>query len=99
MTPEANALRGMETTITLCRKFFGGQTFGLGVVPPTLTRGRDAGCRVCGSIVTGVLTAVDVLALDENEMATLGIFLEPQLPMTHLRLCGRFQEHNQRPGE
>lgn len=73
------------TTATPCKEFPGDQSFGLGEVPPTLTGGGDTSGRVCGRVETGCLSAVHVLATGENEMATLGIFVEPQLPMTHLK--------------
>lgn len=57
-------------------------------VPPTLTDGGDTGERMCGRVETRFLSAVDVLTTGENEMVTLGIFVEPQLPMTHLKTGG-----------
>ena len=52
---------------------------------------------MCGRVVAVGLAAVDVLAFGEDEVATLGIFVEPQLPMTHLRQQ-TVEEDNQRPG-
>jgi len=58
-------------------------------VPPTLTVGSNAGGRMCGRVVAGGLTAINVLTADESQMATVGMFIEPQLPMTHLQLARR----------
>jgi hypothetical protein len=55
-------------------------------VPATLASGNDTSGRMCGRVVTGGLTAIDVLASGEGEMATLGILIEPELPMTHLNV-------------
>lgn len=51
----------------------------------TLAIGSDAGGRMCGRVEAERLPAIDVLAGGEDEVATLGIFVEPQLPMTHPR--------------
>ena len=53
-------------------------------VSPTLTGGSNASGRVCGRVVAGGLAAVDVLTGGESQVATEGVFIEPQLPMTHL---------------
>ena len=53
-------------------------------VPFTLAGGSNASGRVCGRVVAGGLTAVDVLVAGERQVATEGMFIEPQLPMTHL---------------
>jgi len=52
--------------------------------PPTSAGWGDTRGRVCGGVVAGGQTAVDVLAGGEGEMTTGGMFIEPQLPMTHL---------------
>jgi len=52
--------------------------------PPTSAGWRDTRGRVRGGVVAGGLTAIDVLASGEGEMTTGGMFIEPQLPMTHL---------------
>lgn len=59
------------------------------VVPPTLASGSDTSGGMCGRVVTGGLTAIDVLACGEDEMATLGILIEQELPMTHLNVRGQ----------
>ena len=51
---------------------------------------------MCGRVVAGGLTTIDVLVFGEDEMVALGIFVEPQLPMTHLR-PQTVQEDNQCP--
>lgn len=78
-------LRGTGTTATLCRKLLGDQSFRLGEVPPTLTDGGNTRGRVCGGVVTDGQAAIDVLTSSEDQVTALGIFVEPQLPMTHLR--------------
>ena len=40
---------------------------------------------MCDRVVAAGLLTVDVLAPGEGEMATGGMFVEPQLPMTHLQ--------------
>ena len=53
-------------------------------VSPTMAGGSDASGRVCGRVVAGGLAAVHVLTAGESQMATGGMFIEPQLPVTHL---------------
>jgi len=53
-------------------------------VPPTMAGGGDASGRVFGRVVAGGLTTIYVLTAGESQMATGGMFIEPQLPMTHL---------------
>ena len=62
--------------------------------PPTSAGWRDTRGRVCGGVVAGDLTAIDILAGGEGEMTTGGMFIEPQLPMTHLEAVagGRISE-------
>jgi len=83
--PRTGGLLGVWTAATLCRKLPGDQSFGLGEEAATLAIGSDAGCGVCGGVEAERLAAIDVLAGGEDEVATLGIFVEPQLPMTHPR--------------
>ena len=54
-------------------------------VSPTLACGSNTSGRMCGRVVAGGLTAVDVLTAGESQMAAGGMFIEPQLPMTHLQ--------------
>lgn len=54
-------------------------------VSPTLAGGNDTGGWMCSGIVAGGLVAVHVLTANEGQMATGGMFIEPQLPVTHLR--------------
>ena len=58
-------------------------------VPPTVAGGGDASGRVCGRVVAGGLATVYVLTGGESQMAAGGMFIEPQLPMTHLQAIGR----------
>ena len=53
-------------------------------VPPTLAGGGDTSGRMYSGVVAGGLTAIDVLTASEGQVATGGMFVEPQLPMTHL---------------
>lgn len=76
---------GVMTTATPRKEFPGDQSFGLGEVPPTFTGGGHTSGWMRGRVETGCLSAVHVLATGENEMGTLDIFVEPQLPMTHLK--------------
>jgi len=82
-------LRGTGTTTALGGKFLRDQSFGLGEVPPALAGGSDASGRVCSRVVAGGLAAIHVLTAGESQMATGGMFVEPQLPMTHLQAIGR----------
>lgn len=54
-------------------------------VPPALAGGGDTGGRMRSGVVAGGLATVDVLAAGEGQMAAGGMFVEPQLPMTHLQ--------------
>lgn len=54
-------------------------------VPPTLAGGGKTGGRMCSRVVAVGPTAIDVLTAGEGQMATGGMFVEPQLPMTHLQ--------------
>jgi len=54
-------------------------------VPPTLTGGGNARGRMRSRVVADGLTAINVLTAGESQMATVGMFIEPQLPMTHLQ--------------
>jgi len=58
-------------------------------VPPTLAGGGDASGRVGSRVVAGGLATVHVLTAGESQMATGDMFIEPQLPMTHLQAIGR----------
>jgi len=79
-----NQLRGTGgTTTTLGREFLGDQSFGLSEVPPTLAGGGDTGGWVCNRVVAGGLAAVHVLTAGKSQVATGGVFVEPQLPVTH----------------
>ena len=59
-------------------------------VPATLTIGSKTSGGVCGRVVTSGQTTIDVFASGKNQMGTLGIFVEPQLPMTHVKLRFRW---------
>ena len=54
-------------------------------VPSTLAGGRNTSGRMCSRVVAVGPTAINVLTAGESQMATGGMFVEPQLPMTHLR--------------
>jgi len=58
-------------------------------VSPTLACGSNTSGRMCGRVVAGGLTAVDILTAPESQMATGGMFIEPQLPMTHLQAIAK----------
>jgi hypothetical protein len=53
-------------------------------VPPAFASGSGAGDRVRSGVVAGGLTAINVLTSGESQMATGGMFIEPQLPVTHI---------------
>lgn len=65
-------------------------------VPPTLTGGGNTSGRMCGRVMAGGLAAIHVLTAGESQMAAGGMFIEPQLPMTHLQAI---QENHQRTEE
>lgn len=48
------------------------------------TGGGETGGGVRGGVVAGGLAAVDVLAGGESDMATGGVFVEPEPPVAHL---------------
>jgi len=54
-------------------------------VSSTPAGGSNTSGRVCGRVVAGCLTTIDVLTAGEREMGTGNMFIEPQLPMTHLQ--------------
>jgi hypothetical protein len=56
--------------------------------PPASADGSNASGRMCGGVVADGLTTIDVLAAGESQVATGGMFVKPQLPMTHLQAIG-----------
>lgn len=54
-------------------------------VPPTSAGGGDASSRMRSRVVAGGLATIDVLTAGEGQVATGCVFVEPQLPMTHLQ--------------
>ena len=55
-------------------------------VSPAPAGWGNTGCRMRGRVVAGCLTTIDILTGGKSQMATGGMFIEPQLPMTHLQV-------------